>query len=63
MDYNYTSVFADGPGLALWRMDFIQDGVTMSHLRSAVAEFLVLRGQAEDVIWPPTMSANPPKQK
>jgi hypothetical protein len=63
MDYNYTSVFADGPGLALWRMDFIQDGVTMSHLRSAIGEFLILRSQAEDVIWPPTTSANPTSRK
>lgn len=53
LNYNYTSVFADGAELNLWRMDFTYGGITRGHLRRTVGEFLILRQQAEETIWPP----------
>ena len=61
LGYNYTSVSAEGSTLTLWRMDFIYGGITFYHLHLAVAEFLELRGQAEDIIWPPAKRATPSK--
>jgi|HubBroStandDraft_1064217.scaffolds.fasta_scaffold506935_1 hypothetical protein len=52
LDYNYTSVAADGVNLELWRMDFTYGGITREHLRQTVLELLALRQQAEGVIWP-----------
>jgi hypothetical protein len=59
LKYNYTSVFAEGANIDLWRMDFIPDGVTRDHLRSSILEFIELRGEAENVIWPPEKSLTP----
>jgi hypothetical protein len=56
LNYNYTSVFADGAELDLWRMDFTYGGITREHLRQTIVEFLDLRRKAEEIIWP--LSAN-----
>jgi len=65
LDYNYTSVSADGANLDLWRMDFTYGGITREHLRRTVLELLELRRQAESVVWPPAIEPAPvkPKQK
>lgn len=65
LNYNYTSVFADGAELDLWRMDFTYGGLPRDHLRLTLGEFLQLRQQAEDVIWPRGQSSEPaqPDQK
>ena len=52
LDFNYISVSTDGDYLEIWRMDFISDGVTRKHLRNVVSEFLIMRDQAETIIWP-----------
>ena len=61
LNYNYSSVYADGATLRLWRMDFIPGGITRKHLRNTVLELFELRRQAEDEIWPPTSKTTPPK--
>ena len=59
LNYNWTSVHADGATLDLWRMDFTYGGITRAHLRDIVHEFLDLRQQAEDEIWPPAAGGRP----
>jgi hypothetical protein len=61
LNYNYTSIFADGAELDLWRMDFTYGGITREHLRQTIVEFLDLRRKAEEVIWPPSANAKPSK--
>ena len=60
LNYNYSSVYADGATLRLWRMDFIPGGITRKHLRNTVRELFELRRQAEDEIWPPMRKSTPP---
>jgi hypothetical protein len=60
LSYNYTSIFADGNNIDLWRMDFIYGGVTREHFSNTVLEFFALRNQAENTIWP-TLKKTPPK--
>ncbi|MGA0601308.1 hypothetical protein ACO2Q3_11460 [Caulobacter sp. KR2-114] len=61
ISFAYTTVNTDGRNIELSRMDFIPDGVTRNHVRSAVAEFIELRSAAENAIWPPAKSTRPPK--
>jgi hypothetical protein len=44
-------------------MDFVYGGVTLDHVRQTLLEFLDLRSQAEDVIYPPPNSTAVPAKK
>ena len=62
LTYNYTSVFADGSNLDLWRMDVTYGGIAKKHLLWTVEELLELRQQAEKVVFPTVGEPTPVKR-